>query len=462
MAPVNRRTVVAGVVLTGATALVLLIVCLLQDRPVVHLTLLFAFLLGAGGATILGAVLAVRRKLPFGVRSLRAQLVILCVMTALMGLVTSGFTTALMLLSTQDLAILAGLLGYSLAVSVIVAFAFADTTAGSIGSVLAALRSMNTGNLDVRVKARSPDEVGELAEAVNALARRLQASLSRERDLIRDVSHDLRTPLAAIRAMVESVNDGVVDDPETVRRYLRATQLELEQLTRLINDLFDLSQLDAGALELRIEPASIGDLISDTIESMSAQAAARGLALDGRVDADLPAVMMDAQRVQRVLNNLVDNAIRHTPSRGAIFIEARGRRSRGAGGRQGHRRGPSGSGVLAAAGRGRRRGGLPVPSRGRFRPGARHRHRHRPGPRGTSLAGERRGRGQQVQLHPAQIVRRVAVRRSGHRSITFCLRQSPPISNLCIEAMRIRRPLAAPAFPLPSSDWASSPMPCLR
>ena len=323
MAPVNRRTVVAGVVLTGATALVLLIVCLLQDRPVVHLTLLFAFLLGAGGATILGAVLAVRRKLPFGVRSLRAQLVILCVMTALMGLVTSGFTTALMLLSTQDLAILAGLLGYSLAVSVIVAFAFADTTAGSIGGVLAALRSMNTGNLDVRVKARSPDEVGELAEAVNALARRLQASLSRERDLIRDVSHDLRTPLAAIRAMVESVNDGVVDDPETVRRYLRATQLELEQLTRLINDLFDLSQLDAGALELQIEPASIGDLISDTIESMSAQAAARGLALDGRVDADLPAVMMDARRVQRVLNNLVDNAIRHTPPRGAVFIGAR-------------------------------------------------------------------------------------------------------------------------------------------
>ena len=101
-----------------------------------------------------------RRKLPFGVRSLRAQLVILCVMTALMGLVTSGFTTALMLLSTQDLAILAGLLGYSLAVSVIVAFAFADTTAGSIGGVLAALRSMNTGNLDVRVKARSPDEGG--------------------------------------------------------------------------------------------------------------------------------------------------------------------------------------------------------------------------------------------------------------------------------------------------------------
>ena len=323
MGPVNRRAVVAGVVLTGATALVLLIVCLLQDRPVVHLTLLFAFLLGAGrshdprggagGApetALRGPVPAVpagdpvRHDRPDGSGHLRVH-------------------------HRPDAAVHPGP-GHTGRFAGILPGGCGDRRVRLCGHHRRFHRQRAGGvAFDEHRQPRCsgqgplPDEVGELAEAVDALARRLQASLSRERDLIRDVSHDLRTPLAAIRAMVESVNDGVVDDPETVRRYLRATESELEQLTRLINDLFDLSQMDAGALKLRIEPASIGDLISDTIESMSAQAAAHGLALDGRVDEDLPAVMMDAQRVQRVLNNLVDNAIRHTPPQGAIFIGAR-------------------------------------------------------------------------------------------------------------------------------------------
>ena len=251
------------------------------------------------------------------------------VMTAALGLVNAGFTTAMMLISARDLAILAGLLVFSLGVSVFVAYTLSAATSSSIGEVLATLRSINTGSLDVRVSVRSRDQVGEMAEAVNSMAQRLQASLSREReldqarhDLIRAVSHDLRTPLASIRAMVESINDGVVSDSDTVDRYLRSVQLETENLSQLINDLFELSQMDAGDLMLHVEPASLGDLISDTIASMSAQARANGVALDGRVDDELPTVSMDSQRVQRVLNNLVHNAIRHTPPQGRIFIDA--------------------------------------------------------------------------------------------------------------------------------------------
>ena len=323
MPNVRRQTIGACVVLPSATAAALFITCLLMDRPVRDLVLLSVFLLVSGGITALGGALAVHWELPSWVRSLRARLVLMCVMTAVLGLANAGFITYLMFLSAPDLAILAGLLGFSLGVSVFVAFTLSASTTGSISDVLATLRFMNTGSLDVRVPVRSRDEVGELAAAVNAMAQRLETSFARERnlvraqnDLIRAVSHDLRTPLASIRAMVESINDGVVDDPETVRRYLRSTQSEVENLSQLINDLFELSLMDAGGLELHVESASIADLISDTIESMSARARAHRLVLAGRVDDDLPTVMMDPQRVQRVLNNLVHNAIRHTPRRG--------------------------------------------------------------------------------------------------------------------------------------------------
>lgn len=122
--------------------------------------------------------------------------------------------------------------------------------------------------------------------------------------------------------MVESINDGIVDDPETVRRYLRSTQTDVENLSQLINDLFELSQMDAGALELHLESSSLQDLISDTMESMSAQAAVHKLTLGGEVDENLSPVVMDAQRVQRVLYNLVQNAIRHTPPDGTIYLRA--------------------------------------------------------------------------------------------------------------------------------------------
>ena len=326
---VRRQTIAACIALLGLTGLVLLLTIALLDPPAGDLALLSVFLLISGGATVLIGLAAARWELPRWVRSLRARLVLMCALTAALGLVNVGFTSALMFLSTHDLALLAGLLGFSLGMSVFVAFTFSSSTTRSIGEVLEAVRFMNTGSLDVRVPVRSGDEVGELAGAVNSMAQRLETSFTRERDLeqarkdlIRAVSHDLRTPLASIRAMVESINDGVVDDSETVKRYLRSTQSEVENLSQLINDLFELSQMDAGVLELHLESSSLQDLISDTMESMSAQAAVHKLTLDGQVDEGLSPVVMDAQRVQRVLYNLVQNAIRHTPPDGTIFLRA--------------------------------------------------------------------------------------------------------------------------------------------
>ena len=243
--------------------------------------------------------------------SLRAKLVLISILTAVLALANVGVTAGLMFLSRHDLALLAGLLVFSVAMSTFAAFAFAGPIARSIREVMDAARRLSEGNLDARVQVKSRDEVGQLAEAFNAMAEQLESSLARQRDLeaarkelISAVSHDLRTPLASIRAMVESMSDGVVSDPETVRRYLRTSLAEVDNLDQLVNDLFEISQLDAGLLELHLEAAPLQDLISDTLRSMSAQAEARNLNLHGAVQEGLLPVMMDTRRVQRVLSRI--------------------------------------------------------------------------------------------------------------------------------------------------------------
>ena len=140
------------------------------------------------------------------------------------------------------------------------------------------------------------------------------------RDLIAWVSHDLQTPLASIRAIVEALADGVVDDPETAQRYLRTAQKDIGALSLLIDDLFQMAQIDAGGLSLDLEANSISDIISDTSESFSELAQRKGVRLEGSAEDGVDPVVMDAPRIGRVLNNLVRNAIRHTPENGQVKV----------------------------------------------------------------------------------------------------------------------------------------------
>jgi signal transduction histidine kinase len=142
------------------------------------------------------------------------------------------------------------------------------------------------------------------------------------RDLIAWVSHDLHTPLTSIRAVLEALADGVVEDPATVQRYLHTAQKDIGALSLLIDDLFQMAQLDAGGLALDVEPNSLADLISDTLESFSELAARQQVQLSGEVAPGLAALPIDAQRIGRALNNLVANALRHTPPGGSIQVRA--------------------------------------------------------------------------------------------------------------------------------------------
>jgi signal transduction histidine kinase len=142
------------------------------------------------------------------------------------------------------------------------------------------------------------------------------------RDLVAAVSHDLRTPLASTRALIEAVADGVVDDPETRARYLASARGELAMLGRLIDDLFELARIDAGVLQLELEETSLRDLVSDTLSSFGPEAERRGVRLVGEIAPEVDPVHANPSKLQRVLYNLVSNALRHTPADGKVFLRA--------------------------------------------------------------------------------------------------------------------------------------------
>lgn len=177
--------------------------------------------------------------------------------------------------------------------------------------------------------APSTAELDRLAAELQDMSRRLtqahereQALESARRELVAWVSHDLRTPLAGIRAMAEALHDGVVDDPDTVARYHATIQSETDRLARLVDDLFELSRIQAHRLSLTLERGSLGDVVSDALASSQPLAHAKGVQLSGRAagPGGVPVQLATAE-MGRVLRNLLDNAIRHTPAGGQVVVD---------------------------------------------------------------------------------------------------------------------------------------------
>lgn len=225
--------------------------------------------------------------------------------------------TAILLLFTTIIATTFSLMGLS-------------RTSADLRRLIARVGELARGNWQARVPVHGRDEVARLSEAFNDMAARLQAAEAEQReveklrrDLVAWVSHDLRTPLTSIRAMVEALHDGIVDDPEVVQRYYRTLRADVMGLNGLIDDLFALAQIDAGGLKLLLDDNSLADLISDTLESFGALALQRGIVLEGDVDANLDPVHMNSQAIGRVLTNLIGNALRYTPSGGRVRVQAR-------------------------------------------------------------------------------------------------------------------------------------------
>jgi signal transduction histidine kinase len=238
-------------------------------------------------------------------------------------------TARLMFASQHDLLLATILLLFAGGIAMVLGYFLSSTVSERIRRLDQAAKEIQAGNLSVRIPVSGNDEVARLARTFNQMAAQLQESQANQlaleslrRDLVTWAGHDLRTPLAGVRVLVEALADGMIDDPATSRRYLQQARKQIDHLSLLIDDLFQVSQLDAGGIPLNLEQASLADLISDTLENFSGQAAGQNIRLSGRATLEIDPIIMDVQRIGRVLNNLVDNALRYTHAGGSISIQA--------------------------------------------------------------------------------------------------------------------------------------------
>jgi signal transduction histidine kinase len=303
---------------------------LVMNPPASELGLMAFFLLITALVSSLAGYGAYRLGWMALTPSLRLTLVGIYAISSVLTFFNVWFSARLMFASQHDLLLASVLLIFAGGMATALGYFLSSTITDRIELLKQAAEKLAKGALETRVPVSGRDEVASLATTFNQMAAQIQAADLKQRelerlrtDLIAWVGHDLQTPLASIRAILEALADGVVDDPETVQRYLATAQRDVRSLSMLIDDLFQMAQLDAGGLPLDRASSSLADLISDTLESFSELAARRGVTLEGGLESSVDPVFMDTQRIGRVLNNLISNAVRHTPSGGRVEVRAR-------------------------------------------------------------------------------------------------------------------------------------------
>jgi two-component system, OmpR family, sensor histidine kinase SaeS len=187
--------------------------------------------------------------------------------------------------------------------------------ANSIERLRTAAREFAGGDLGARTPVEGPAELAELAVAFNEMASRLAGLFDSRSELVAWASHDLRTPIASLKAMLEAVEDGVAEAHE----YVPAIKAQVETLETLVDDLFELARIDAGALTLEFREVELSSLARSCVESLRPTAAAAGVRLDATADGPARA-RCAPEKVERVMRNLLSNALRHTPTAGSVVI----------------------------------------------------------------------------------------------------------------------------------------------
>jgi signal transduction histidine kinase len=239
--------------------------------------------------------------------------------------------TAAMFVNRHDASLLATLLVYSLGVSAAAAMVLAGSTRDALDRLARTAERIGDGDLQTRTGwegSRALDagpELVALARTMDDMADRLHVAQQRarraeavRRDLVSAVSHDLRTPLASLRAMIEAVADEVVDDPASLRRYAGEMRTSVAQIGRLVDDLFEFAQLEAGAIAAETRRSRVGEIVDSALASVAQGAAAKGLSVTTDVDAAEDVTC--SPRIERVLHTLLLNAVQHTPADGTVRL----------------------------------------------------------------------------------------------------------------------------------------------
>lgn len=280
-------------------------------------------------ASLAAGIAVAARLLPLvarRVRSLRVTVALLGVTSlAVVGLAVL-VAASQMFISEHDLELLLVFMGFGLVASIAFAFIVSGPLTEDLADIRLASSAIASGDLTARTGVTRFDEVGQLAQDIDVMADMLeQAADQRSRDqtarraMFAAVSHDLRTPLASMRAAIEALQDGLATHPE---RYIQSLATDVEALSRLVDDIFLLARLESGDIKLEPEAVDLTEIADEIIEVFRPLASTRNISI--RLEADTRVVAMgSAEALSRVLRNLLDNAIRHSPAHGEVVVSVR-------------------------------------------------------------------------------------------------------------------------------------------
>lgn len=318
----SRRATTVAVLASGLVVAV--VIAASAGIPTSDTAILVAVTALASGAAFVAGATVLRR---FRGRPVRVQVLVVAVSALLMTVAGVVAAALAMFISTHDLVALFIVVAVATAMAVGAALQLGDDIGTATLQVGHLARTMVDGG-DGPASVTGPGELAALATELADVSTRLDESRRRERaldasrrELIAWVSHDLRSPLATIRAMAEALDDEVADDTATVRRYHRQIRGDAERLTVLVDDLFELSRINSGTVRLGPELVSIADAVAESLAGAASQASVKHVELVDELG-DLPETEVSAREFSRALNNLLDNAIRHTPPGGRVVVRA--------------------------------------------------------------------------------------------------------------------------------------------
>jgi signal transduction histidine kinase len=280
----------------------------------------------SAGIAVACAILGIVALKVLARRSVGVLLAVVVGITVLSALVSCGAIAELMLPGAGDRKVMLELLTVAGLAGLLVATFLGRTFTRASRTLLGAVQEVGESGIYTPPAAVLPAELAGLSDGLNAAHDRLGKARAREkaleasrRELVAWVSHDLRTPLAGLRAMAEALEDQVVTDPREVNRYHSQIRRETDRLSAMIDDLFELSRIHAGTLRLSPRLVGLEDLVAEVVASTEPVARAKGIRLTGSAVRGMP-VLIDTAEMGRAVRNLVTNAIRHTPRDGTIEV----------------------------------------------------------------------------------------------------------------------------------------------
>jgi two-component system, OmpR family, sensor histidine kinase SaeS len=271
---------------------------------------------GASLGSMLAVAVLLRRAPTLWLQAAGLALVSVCV--PLTAVLLSGWVMFHMGADVKILAVAAG----SATAATGAGLLLAHSISTSVRRVSESSQRLAAGDLGTRAPTGGVAEIAQLADSFNTMAASIEQLFDARRELVAWASHDLRTPVASIRAMLEAIEDGLAA-PED---YLPTLRGQVDSLATMIDDLFELARIDAGVLTLELRETHVGRLVASTVRSLEPEATARRIGLAAHLDGD-PVAAVAPDKIERVLFNLLTNALRHTPTDGsvAVHLERNGR-----------------------------------------------------------------------------------------------------------------------------------------